>query len=1060
MSQESAFRKIAAEKRNQTGKLDLSNEKLAEIPMEVLELKHLQYLELHNNHISYIGILIDLPKLKFLNLSYNYISNYHILENIHSLQSLTLGDNKVSDYSFLENMSNLQSLNVSFSNIPDHSFLENMSNLKFLKLNVSYNSDISSLGKLIKLLSLDLSNNNNLDYSFLEKLPNLQSLNLNNNKISDYSFLEKLTNLRSLNLNSTQFFNYSFLEKLANLQSLDLGGNNILNYNFLGKLPNLKSINLGQSFISDCSFLEKLTNLKSINLSHNNISDCSFLVKLSNLKSINLSYNNISDCSLEKLFNLESINLSHNNISDFSFEKLPNLLSLDLSENNISDCSFLEKLHNLKSLNLSDNFISDISFLKNLSNLESLNLSENDILDIRFLMKLTELRSLLLQENNSIINIASIRYLKNLIVLNLGGNQISDISSLRNLKNLNEIGLTSNQIKKLPEWILDFNLDILYDGKSNDNIIQILDNPIESPPIEIVKKGHDEIIKYFSDLEKQGKDYLYEAKLLIVGDGGAGKTSLAWKMKELDSGMPKEGDDRTKGIDIQALPIQNLQKPELPFLMNVWDFGGQGYYHSTHQFFLTKRSLYVLLNNTRINKTDFNDWLQTISLFSDNSPVILVENEVGEAKSELDLRGLQQHFDNILYVRIADISNTTDGRLEKLIQDIQIEIQRLPHIGSELPKQWVKVRESLQEVAKTKAYITDKEFYKICEQHNITEKEAIQRLGGLFHDLGIFLYFRKDKVLKRTVILQNAWATKGVYTILDDDLVRSQNGYFTIEQADKIWKNTPYEEMQDELVCLMEKFRLCYRIPYSSPDAYISPNLLPVEKPDYTWIQNQNLIIYFDYEFMPKGLLGMFIVELHRYVKDIKKLAWRNGCIFNHQNTDAQVIETYGKQKLEIRIKGAHCVHLSSIIISAIDRLNASFKRIKVKKLIPCPCNVCKESNRPEFYNYDNLMRRKAKNKATIECSSSYDDIKVLEILEASYNEQYIEAPTIIELIAKGQIKEAIDSFEQEFPDEAILQLAKFNRFKRDYDSGLITSEEWSVHQQKIADSLISLSEN
>lgn len=86
----------------------------------------------------------------------------------------------------------------------------------------------------------------------------------------------------------------------------------------------------------------------------------------------------------------------------------------------------------------------------------------------------------------------------------------------------------------------------------------------------------------------------------------------------------------------------------------LWDFGGQAYYHSTHQFFLTKRSLYILVNNTRSNKTDFNHCLQIISSFSDNSPVIIVENEVGAVKSELDLRGLQQHFDNILYVRVTD----------------------------------------------------------------------------------------------------------------------------------------------------------------------------------------------------------------------------------------------------------------------------------------------------------------------------------------------------------------------------------------------------------------------
>jgi len=586
-------------------------------------------------------------------------------------------------------------------------------------------------------------------------------------------------------------------------------------------------------------------------------------------------------------------------------------------------------------------------------------------------------------------------------------------------------------------------------------------NPITSPPIETIAQGNRAVIKYFEDLAQQGKDYLYEAKLLIIGDGGAGKTSLAWKMKDLTTSMPEEGNDRTKGIDIQALPIQNRQNKDKPFLMNVWDFGGQGYYHSTHQFFLTKRSLYVIVNNTRINKTDFNHWLQTVSLFSENSPVIIVENEVGAAKSELDLRGLQQHFDNILYVRAADISNTIDGRLQKLIADIKMDVQRLPHVGSELPKQWVKIREELAEVSTKEAHISDKDFYKICRKHQITKKDALQRLGDLFHDLGIFLHFRTDEVLKRTVILQNTWATKGVYEILDSELVRNQKGYFTIKQAETIWDNTEFEDMHHELVRLMTKFELCYRIPYThEPIAYISPNLLPTEKPAYEWKNHQNLIIYYQYEFMPKGLLGRLIVRLHRHIKDIQKMAWRNGCVFAYEGTEAQVVETYGHKKLEIRVRGKHCVRLSSIIIREIDELNAGFKRIKVKKQFPCNCPTCKKSDQPHFYDYDNLMNRKARKKRTVECDKSFEDISVLQVLDGVYDAQAAKELSVKELVAKGAIWEAIDVFEQQHPDEGILLLARYNNAQISHRTGTMSSSDWSVEQQKIGLSLLEFSKD
>lgn len=849
------------------------------------------------------------------------------------------------------------------------------------------------------------------------ELLHLQSLFLNDNQILDMNILEKLPNLEYLDLRYNKISDISFLEKLPALRSLDLRSNQIWDIGILEKLPNLQSLDLSRNKISDIGILEKLTQLKYLHLNDNQISDIGMLEKLPHLQSLGLRSNQISDISI--------------------LEKLPHLKSLDLNDNQLSDLSFLEKLPSLKSLYLGYNRLSDIRILEKLPNLEYLGLSSNQLSDISSLKKLSNLQYLYLQVN-----------------------QINKIGILKNLKKLKTINLNDNHIKELPPWITDRSFDIVYEDGWNSGKMTVHNNPLESPPIEIVKKGRDAIKKYFKDLEQQGKDYIYEAKLLMVGDGGAGKTSLAWKMKQLDCAMPKEGEDRTQGIDIQAMPITNIKNPEVPFLMNVWDFGGQGYYHSTHQFFLTKRSLYVLLNNTRINKTDFNDWLQTIALFSDNSPVILVENEVGGSKSELDLRGLQSYFNNILYVKVADLANITDGRLESLIRDIEFEIQRLPHIGSKFPKQWVKIRKSLKEIAKTKAYISDREFYNICKQHKIVEKDAMQRLGDLFHDLGVFLHFRDDKVLKRIVILQNAWATKGVYTILDNVLVRTQNGYFTIEQAEEIWKNTAYEDLHDEMVSLMEKFRLCYRIPYAVPTAYISPNLLPVEQPDYHWDNHQNLVIIYEYEFMPKGLLGMLIVELHRFVKDIKKMAWRNGCVFHYQNTDALIIETYGKKKLEIRIKGAHCVNLSSIIISEIDRLNASFKRIKVKKLIPCPCPTDQQAEGPNFFNYEDLMRRKAKNKLTVECSICYKDVQVLEVLEATYNEAFTKEPTIKELIKEGKIKEAIDLFEQDFPKEGTLLLSKFNQLERLFYLGLMTQEEWSVNKQQIAKSILELSYN
>ena len=96
----------------------------------------------------------------------------------------------------------------------------------------------------------------------------------------------------------------------------------------------------------------------------------------------------------------------------------------------------------------------------------------------------------------------------------------SEIGQLTNLKRLY---LDENQLSELPPEI----------GELKDLIELTLDyNPLETPPPEVIRQGVESIRNYFRQLQLVGSDRLYEAKLLIVGEPGAGKTSLAKKIDD------------------------------------------------------------------------------------------------------------------------------------------------------------------------------------------------------------------------------------------------------------------------------------------------------------------------------------------------------------------------------------------------------------------------------------------------------------------------------------------------------------------------------------------------
>jgi len=82
---------------------------------------------------------------------------------------------------------------------------------------------------------------------------------------------------------------------------------------------------------------------------------------------------------------------------------------------------------------------------------------------------------------------------------------------------------------------------------------------------------------------------------LLVGEGDVGKTSLLNRLL-YDTFNPEEC--KTPGINIAQWHLP--EKPDIR--LNLWDFGGQKVMHATHQFFLTKRSLYLLVIDNRKNE--------------------------------------------------------------------------------------------------------------------------------------------------------------------------------------------------------------------------------------------------------------------------------------------------------------------------------------------------------------------------------------------------------------------------------------------------------------------------
>jgi internalin A len=306
------------------------------------------------------------------------------------------------------------------------------------------------------------------------------------------------------------------------------------------------------------------------------------------------------------------------------------------------------------------------------------------------IFELSDLQELDLRENSFESFPEQVTKLKKLMILRLGGNHISEIPEsigqahsleavdlsrnniqemplvLSSLPRLSWLDLGNNSIAVIPNWINEHKeLRTLYlNGNCIESIPQTIieipklftlhleDNPIRSIPVEIANQGFAALVNYFTTLSESHHERLFEAKLIIVGEGEVGKTCLASKLVDPDFNITTANDvmNTTEGIEISRWEIKtDYESDRQDFRINIWDFGGQEIYHATHQFFLTKRSLYIFVWDAR--KEDrlggFYYWLNIASLLSGGSPVLIVLNKSDERIREIDEASLVERFRNI-----------------------------------------------------------------------------------------------------------------------------------------------------------------------------------------------------------------------------------------------------------------------------------------------------------------------------------------------------------------------------------------------------------------------------
>lgn len=807
------------------------------------------------------------------------------------------------------------------------------------------------VGDLAALQVLNLSNNRLTSVpEQIGDLTALQEINFSFNQLMSVpDWLGQLISLRVLKLSSNRLTSLpQSLGKLTMLQLLDLSRVQLASApDWLGHLTSLMMLTLTSDRLTSLpESIRELKNLEVLHLSSSQLTSLpDWLGELTALRRLSLSFRQLTSLpqSLGRLTALEMLRLSSSRLTSLPdwLGELTRLRELNLSFSQMTSLpECLGRLSALETLNLSfSRLVSLPESICQLAALQRLEVSRAELASVPdCLVQLTSLRVLRLSSNRLTSVPEGLGQLSALQRLDLSNNQLTSLpESLGGLTTLRELNVSYNRLTSLPKSLGELTKLtglFLHENKGLSVIPSEILGPTWRESIRGARPAKPkEILSYYLRL-REGARALNEARLILVGGGRVGKTSLVKKIK---TGEFNPNEPETEGIEIGKWEASvcfdeasnNVEKVRL----HIWDFGGQEFVHATHRFFLTGRSLYLLVLNGRVGgvEAEAEYWLELIQGAGEHSRVLVVLNKNDEHPFDVNRGLLEEKFKNICGFIKTDCG--TGLGIEELKNAIARETARLEGVHSSFPASWFRLKDRVSGMSDP--FLTFDGFQRLCGECSIKEDDH-DALADALNALGIALNFRKDRFLKDTHVLNPRWVTGGVYAMLYSKLAREAAGVITLDELDQILDRAEYpERMHGFLMRLMQRFELCFQL---SPDRFLLPDLLEENQPDDVGEFKPENCLNFEYNYsvLPNGLIPRFIVRTHEMSDGEPR--WRTGVILKYGECKALVRADVQGRKIVVRIMGKENKrrYLLEIIRSHFTAIHQAVK-LKVEEMVPLP---------------------------------------------------------------------------------------------------------------------------
>jgi len=467
-------------------------------------------------------------------------------------------------------------------------------------------------------------------------------------------------------------------------------------------------------------------------------------------------------------------------------------------------------------------------------------------------------------------------------------------------------------------------------------------------PDEIKSEGAAAVGQY---LERLGGDVemLNEARIIILGEKGAGKTSLARRLLDINDKLPEKYES-TEGVETSIWNFED-QKGDKDINAHIWDFAGHSITHAAHRCFMSARCLYIYVYNGRIERNNDPDyWLEQIRIHGGDSQVLFLINEIDGHRPRLPEKTLQKKYPSIMGYFRVNIGDEDTTKLEAFRQTVMEMVRDKPAWNNNVVSAAAyKIKDELREsFDKTKSpHITRKQFDVIARKNGASDEHIDGILRDL-HTLGLCLWYDKKEMGDfKMLVLNPDWITNGIYRIINKNSEDNKEKKHIISVADgmKMLKDDKHYEYSEDNVKYLFRLMRVYELAFFKDDDHVFiPGILSEDMadglPEFNDRNNRLTMIFSVENVLPPNIAARVIVHRSEFGEIYDEaLLWSKGAALKYREGDATALIVEDTRSITVRVKGtdktAYLVKLRDTLKKIFDSYEKIDPTLRYEVLVP-----------------------------------------------------------------------------------------------------------------------------